>query len=388
MRGMKLPHLVRRAYTNKAGATWIGYYYQPPRGDDGTRPKPVPLGSHQVTGKGPHHPPAEVLLKYGEVTKKNVPLPAQDGTVAAVYARWLAWARQEVAAKRLAARTLKDYRAHWKLLEPVFGAGQINAITQPVLLGYFDRRTSKDRGKREVAFMGLVCAWAHARGFRAMPNPVDESLRLQMKVTKQIAPVVPADTYWVVWRCADQLVRDMLDLSLMCACRPSEAIRVPMPEDGATELLLTIRKTERSGKPAKRVPITPELHTLIERRRALQPHSLYVLFDERGQQLRVQGSIRSRLMKARKLAELVCKEAGIPWVDFTRQQLRPTAITQVDKSHGREEARKLAAHTTEKQTAHYIRHEAEMATPAVLPPMDIELLKKVEKIKADLAGKP
>jgi hypothetical protein len=387
MRRMKLPHVVKRTYTNKAGATWIGYYYQPPRGVDGARPKPIALGAHQVTSKGPHSPPAEVLVAYGEIAGKTVELPARDGTVGSIYARYLKWAANEVREKRLGRRTLDDYEAHWVELERVFGAGQVNALTQPILLGYFDRRSSKDRGKREICFLGVLCAWARARGYMTAANPVDRGLRRQMKVSKKIAPVVSADAYWVVWQCGDQLVRDTLDLSLMAACRPSEALRVAMPEPGATELELAMRKTEHSGRPAKRIPITPAMAALIERRRGLQPHSLYVLFDEKGQQLRPTGSIRSRLQKARDLAEKVCKEAGIAWTDVTLQRLRPTAVTQVDKDHGREEARKLAGHTTEKQTAHYIRHEAEMATPAALFASDPALIAKVEKIKAELASK-
>jgi hypothetical protein len=384
MRPMKLPHVVQRAYTNRQGATWIGYYYQPPRGADGKRPKPTPLGSHLVTGKGPHSPPPEVLAAYAKATGKDVDISAKHGTVASVYERYLKWAREEVRAGRLGRRTLADYEAHWVELQRVFADGQVNALTQPILLGYFDRRSSKDRGKREVCFLGVLCGWARARGYMTAPNPVDRGLRKQMKVTKHVAPVVSAEAYWVVWQCGDQLVRDTLDLALMAASRPSEALRVPMPEPGWTELELAMKKTEKSGRPAKRIPKTPALEALIERRRRLQPHSLYVLFDEKGQQLRPNGAIRSRLEKARDLAAKVCEEAGIAWTDVTLQRLRPTAVTQVDKDHGREEARKLAGHTTEKQTAHYIRHEAEMATPAALFAVDPALIAKIEQAKAKL----
>jgi integrase len=387
MRAMKLPHVITRRYTNKEGATWIGYYHQPPRGADGKRPKPTPLGSHLVTGKGPHSPPPGMLAAYAKLTGKDVEISAKDGTVANVYERYLKWAREEVRAGRLGSRTLADYESHWIELKPVFAGGQANALTQPILLGYFDRRSSKDRGKREVCFLGVLCGWARARGYMTAPNPVDRGLRKQMKVPKTVAPVVSADAYQVVWHCGDQLVRDTLDLALMAGCRPSEALRVPMPEAGWTELELAMDKTKRSGRPAKRLPKTPALEVLIERRRQLQPHSLYVLFDEKGQQLRANGSIRSRLLKARDLAAKVCKEAGIGWTDVTLQRLRPTAVTQVDKDHGREEARKLAGHTTEKQTAHYIRHEAEMATPAALFEFDPMLLAKIEQAKAELTRK-
>jgi hypothetical protein len=329
-------------------------------------------------------PPAHVLAKYSEVTGKAIQSAAKPGTVAAVYARWLEWARKEVKEGRLSRRTLADYEDHWKELLPVFGGGVMDALDQVVLLLYYDRRSSKDRAKREVNFLGMLSAWAKPRGMMRAENPVDRGLRHQMKVTSAKKPVVPPAIYQAVWACGDQLVRDTLDLSYMLATRPSEAIRVPMPDVGATELDKIMPKTSKRGRALVKVPITPAMHELIERRRAMCPHSLYVLFDDDGQQLRSNGAIRSRLYKARDLAKQVCEKAGIPWVDLTRQQLRPTAITQVDKDQGREGARKLAGHTTDKQTAHYVRPEVETAQAANRPDFDEALQAQIEAIKEQL----
>jgi integrase len=390
---MKLPYLRTRKYTNRAGKTWIGYYYEPPRGsggEPGVRPKPVPLGDETFlkNEKRTKIPPPEVLAKYSEVAKVKIAGSAAAGTIAAVYDRWLKWAEAEVKASRLARRTLDDYEAHWKELEPVFGLGAINALSQPVLLQYFDRRTSKDRAKREVNFLGLLCAWARPRGMMQVPNPVDRGLRLQMKVARKLKPTVPADVYRVVWTCGDQLVRDVLDLSYMLATRPSEALGIPMPAVGATELEKHLPKTSKRGRSVVRIPITPELQAFIDRRRALRPNSLYLLFDDDGRQLLPQGMVRTRLYKAIKLAKKVCEKLEIKWVDLTRQQLRPTAITQVDKVQGREGARKLAGHTTEKQTADYIRHEAEEAIAAALPQFDGELVRRIEATIASARPTP
>jgi integrase len=91
------------------------------------------------------------------------------------------------------------------------------------------------------------------------------------------------------------------------------------------------------------------------------------------------------LLKARDTAKVVCEKAEIPWQDFTLQQLRPTAVTKTDKDHGRDAARKIAGHTTEKQTAHYIRHEAEEAIAVALPPADQELMKRIAPIISAVA---
>jgi integrase len=384
MRRVKLLYLRTRKYTNRAGETWVGYYYEPPR-VNGKKPPPIALGSEMLP-RGQTAPtmiPPEVIAEYSRVTGKTVRPNA--GSVESVYMKWLEWARKEVAAGRLARRTLEDYEDHWALLKPVFGAGHINGLDQSVLWGYYDKRSSKDRAKREVAFLGVMCGWARPRKLMQAPNPVDRDMRKQMRVRSIQAPTVKADAYWVLWQCGDQLVRDTLSLAYMLATRPAEAIRVPMPEPGAECVEKIMPKTSKRGRKSVKFPMTAPMRELIERRRALCPHSLYILFDEKGQQLKPTGTIRSRLLKAREAAKLVCEKAEIPWQDFTLQQLRPTAITKADKEHGREGARKLAGHTTEKQTADYIRHEAEEASAVQLPAMDAGLAERIKPIISALA---
>ncbi|MDF3822905.1 hypothetical protein P3G55_23610 [Leptospira sp. 96542] len=383
---MKLPYLRMRSYTNKAGQTWVGYYYEPPRGsggEPGVKPKPVPLGDETLPKGATRNgvPPAAVLAKYSELTSKTVRPQPLDGSVAGVYARWLEWARAEVKADRLGKRTLADYESHWDALEPVFGAGQMNSLDQAVLLQYFDKRSSKDRAKREVNFLGLLCAWARPRKYMTAANPVDRGLRQQMKVQHTRKPIVTTEVYRIVWQCADQLVRDTLDLGYMLATRPTEAIRVPMPEPDATHVEKFMSKTSKRGRAVVSIPMTKELSALIERRRALNPNSLYILFDEQGRDLKPNGTVRSRLYKAVELARQVCAKLEITWVDFTRQQLRPTALTQADRVHGREGARKLGGHTTEKQTAHYIRPDTEEAQSVLPPLLNEEFMVRVEKAR-------
>jgi len=320
-----------------------------------------------------------VLAKYSEHAKVRVTLPAAAGSVAAVYGRWLQWAEAEVKAGRLARRTLDDYESHWKKLEPAFGAGPMNGLGQPVLLQYFDRRSSKDRAKREVNFVGLLCAWARPRGVMQALNPVECGMRLRMKVQRKLNPPVPADVYRVVWTCGEQLVRDTLDLSYMLATRPAEALRVPMPDLGRPSWR-SIAKDEqaRSGSSedsdharasgVHRSPARPE------------PEEPLLAIRRRRPPVAALGHGADQAVRGDQPANKICEKLEIKWIPLTRQQLRPTGITQVDKVQGREGARKLAGHTTEKQTADYIRHEAEEAVAAKLPPFDPELVRQVEAL--------
>jgi hypothetical protein len=52
---MKLPYLRTRKYKNNAGVTWIGYYYEPPRGSGGV-PGVIPKGRPLPDELRPIHP--------------------------------------------------------------------------------------------------------------------------------------------------------------------------------------------------------------------------------------------------------------------------------------------------------------------------------------------
>ena len=81
----------------------------------------------------------------------------------------------------------------------------------------------------------------------------------------------------------------------------------------------------------------------------------------------LQGKFRSRFNKARKAAKkqidaLASKvgseklhELGLEWFPFQFRDLRPKAATGKERATGTAETRRFLGHTTERQTADYVR---------------------------------
>jgi integrase len=100
--------------------------------------------------------------------------------------------------------------------------------------------------------------------------------------------------YWLVYECGDRIVRDCLDLALLCGLRPSEALGTKWADlrkgaDGSEELWIKLPKTSKSGVKIKRVRVVGNLKDLLDRVRARGIVGQTILCDEKGQKLLLQG---------------------------------------------------------------------------------------------------
>ncbi len=92
-----------------------------------------------------------------------------------------------------------------------------------------------------------------------------------------------------------------------------------------------------------------------------------ILCDEKGQKLLLQGKFRSRFYNAREAAKnhidtlteehgaAKLHELGLAWFPFQFRDLRPKAATDKERATGMAETRRFLGHTTERQTADYVR---------------------------------
>jgi integrase len=101
-----------------------------------------------------------------------------------------------------------------------------------------------------------------------------------------------------------------------------------------------------------------------------------ILCDEKGQKLLLQRKFRSRFSKARKAAKKEIDalasevgseklhELGLEWFSFQFRDLRPKAATDKERATGMAETRRFLGHTTERQTAEYVRDKiGELVNP-------------------------
>lgn len=339
--------IVRRWIAKRTGETKIAYFYRPSRkhakGQGADPRQPIPLGTDY----------RKALEKWAELHGAELELPAA-GTVAEVYTDHMKWARQPKLSK-LSARTIKDREGYWRHLAPVFGHVPIDDLQSPWMFAYFEQRSSQVSAKKELKFLSVLCNWAKARGRMTALNPLTGIMR-QLHVDEHKDIYVQDAWYQLTWRHGSQYVRDAMDFTYLCGNRPNESERATKRDIAGGELAIALAKTRRSGIGKKRLPITGELADYIERQRQKRPSSVYLVSDENGQPLRTKGSkFRREWAAARDAAEAEAKEKGLDYTRFALMDIRAKAATDIAETHGLEAARKLLGHTTQKQTADYIR---------------------------------
>jgi len=327
------PRMTLRTYKNKRGEVWTGYYYEHPRDADGKR-KATPLGSDL----------AEAKKRWA--TLEGRPLPVDQTTVAGVFSDYIKWA-ENATESELAPRTVRDRRAYWRELEPVFGRTPINALRPEFVLPYFNARSSKVSAKKELKFLGVLCNWARARGKMTAQNPTTGLIRgLKAKESRDV--YVSDTDLALVYKHAGEIIRDCLDLAYLTGQRPADVrkMRWDQVHDGKLEI------AQRKTGAKMRIAIVGELAAVIDRIRARGVIGMTILADPKGQPLKEFGYFRSQFDKARDAAEAEAAEMGIPFERFQFRDLRPKAATDLESLAA---AQKLLGHTTERMTAAYIR---------------------------------
>lgn len=330
--------MVSRSYTNKRGETSTSYYYECPRDESGKR-KAIALGTDLVQAK----------MKWAELeglARKDAPIDPADTSVKAVHARYRQWAENRVQSG-LEPRTLRDRERYWKSLEPVFGNVPIDAVRPEHMLQYFDARSSKVSAKKEIKFLSVVCNWARSRGFMVAPNPVAGVTR-QMKVKESRDIYVTDDMLALVYKHADPIIQDALDLAYLTGQRPADVLKMRWSQ--VTDGALWVQQGKTKQK--LRIDVAGELAQLLERIKARGLVGMTILADPKGQALKPFGYFRSHFDTARTEAEKEAKALGIELMRFQFRDLRAKAASDIESMT---QARKLLGHATEEMTRHYVR---------------------------------
>jgi integrase len=326
------PRMTVRTYKNKHGDVWKAYYYEHPRDAEGKR-KAEPLGSDL----------AEAKAKWAAIEGK--PLPTDPTTVAGVYEKYLKWAQSKDSS--LSPRTIRDRKAYWRELQPVYGTTPINALKPEHMLPYFNRRSSKISAKKELKFLGVMCNWARAHGYMTATNPTTGIMR-QLKVNEKRDIYVSDIDLALVYKHAGDVIKDCLDISLLTGQRPADVRKFRWDQIKSGHLEIKQNKTGAK----LRIAIVGELAEVIARIRSRGTLGLTILTDPNGQPLKEFGYFRSQFDKARDAAESEAKELGIPFQRFQFRDLRAKAATDIEDM---KRAQQLLGHTTERMTAEYIR---------------------------------
>lgn len=329
--------MIMRTYKNQHGDLWVGYYYEHPRDAAGKR-KVVSLGSDLAAAK----------KKWADI--EGAPPPIDSDTVEGVWEAYIKWAETSPDSD-LSARTIRDRRAYWRELKPVFGETPIDALLPGHIQPYFEARSSKVSAKKELKFLGTMCNWARARGKMTTPNPTTGLMR-GLKIDESRNVYVEDADLERVYRHAGEIVRDCLDLAYMTGQRPTDVRQLKW--DQIVDGKLEFRQNKTGAK--MRIAIVGELKEMIDRAReraaTVKRRPTTILFDPDGMPLNEFGHFRNQFNKARDAAEKEATELKVPFFRFQFRDLRPKSATDLESVS---EARKLLGHTTERMTAAYIR---------------------------------
>ncbi|WP_289281512.1 MULTISPECIES: tyrosine-type recombinase/integrase [unclassified Methylophaga] len=328
------PRMVKREWKTRKGVS-VAYYYEHPRDENGKR-VPEPLGTDFAKAK----------QRWGEIEGVKIEKYSGD-TLGAIYLKYMKWAENRTLSG-LSPRTIKDRKNYWTHLEPVFAHLHIDAFKPEWFLQYFESRSSQVGAKKEIKFMSVIFNWAKLRGLCTIENPITGTTR-QYKVKEHRDILITHDEYKAVHAKAKPFIKDLMDLLYMSGARPDEAVSFRFEHDKGDELVYRMGKTNK----IKRVQIGPDLRALINKRKKLLKACKVtminppILFDDKGNKLSLNGTIKYWFGKARDDAALKRR--------WQLKDIRPYAATERYKKEGIEATRRLLGHSTEAQTRSYIR---------------------------------
>jgi integrase len=242
-----------------------------------------------------------------------------------------------------AVRTRKDNEKQFKYLALVFSGVALADIRPEHVKKYLDHRgqSSKVQANREKALLSHLLNCARERGMLDSANPCEGVKGFR----ENARTVYIADSEFSALRnCADDPLKDALDLALSLGLRPSDILRIQLGDINNAELVVTTAKTKNTTKVVLRFEVTKSLSILLERiqnRPYRKKAATTLLQTQRGEPL-TSAALRTRFEKARLLS-------GVKF------QFRDIRAKHATDSSDAETARKRLGHSSVAMTEKYIR---------------------------------
>lgn len=332
------PNLITRRWTRKSGEVRCCYYYRKGRAEGRAL---IKLGSDY----------AEAVRKYAGIIGVQIE-PAIPNSVEDVYRDYMKWA---TTSSPLSTRTIKDRQGYWANLGPVYGQCCIDELEPGSVFEYFELRSSQASAKKELKFLQTMCNWAKSRGKMRGANPCSGIMQ-QLPVSEGRSIYVEDTWYQLALKHSSELIRNALEFTYLFANRPDETSKARFDHIEGDELVIQLAKTKGKGLKEKRIHLDGPRLDFISRMRKKPISSFYIVSDEQGQRVRPdQAKFKAAWKAARDAAAAEAKALGIPFTRFQLRDIRAKAATDIARDHGIEAARLMLGHTTQKQTAAYIR---------------------------------
>jgi len=246
--------------------------------------------------------------------------------------------------------TRQQYQTYLKQLKPVFGNAGWHEVTLPVLRQYLDGRAQKVSANRELSVLSAIWQKAILWGMTEKLWPANGVKNWKNKeVARQVE--VTDELFNAVYKHADRLLRDSMDIATATGMRITDVRTILMPTNGAIRL-----NASKTGKVAEfMVADSPVLSAIVERRDAMKAHCVMLLCTDTGRQA-TERMLLNRWNNAKKKAATENPALKDALNGLYNRDMRSRAA---DLSADLDSAAKLLQHSSKKITADHYRNKPE-----------------------------
>lgn len=331
----KHPRLVSQTRRNKDGRVRVYYFYDMRH----VGQKRIPLGTDYD----------EAIAKWDELHNNK---PRAVGRVQEAITDW----REHVLPNYNNDDTRDDYARQLKRIEGVFGQMFWEEVELPHLRQYLQASKAKIQANREMSVFSIV--WNHARkvGMTNLPWPATGVKNWKNPESAREFEVTDA-LFDAVYREADQMLRDCMDLSTATGMRLTDCRTVLMPQGDKLRL-----KASKTGKRADfDITLSEVLPKLVERRRAIPASHMMLLSTPDGFPVTAR-MLRTSYDRARELAASRPENRLIAPA-IKKMILRDMRKRASDLAETDDEASGLLQHSSKAVTAKHYRTRATNLKP-------------------------
>lgn len=239
-----------------------------------------------------------------------------------------------------AAATQREYKRYAKRLQEVFGDSLLGAIDSSHIAQYLRKRTAPKEANREASMLSSVYQEAMAQGW-VSSNPC-RGVRRNPESASDIIPTASEIDRLLL--AAGPQMRAILDVELLTAARKKDLLSIRLA-DWSDEGLHLVQSKTGARLLYERMP---ELEAAVARAKGLRRRvgSLYLFAGRLGQPITESGfdTVWQKLRA----------KAGVRH-ELTFHSLRAYVITEAERRHGIDYARRIAGHKSASTTARYVR---------------------------------
>lgn len=244
----------------------------------------------------------------------------------------------------LAPKTMRDYRMNAEVLRDVFGHMPPNDIRPSDIARYLDEHPHATAANRQIALCSIIM------GYGLRYDLIDRNVCLGVKrrKLKRRNRYITTAEFDAIKGAAGRLA-PVVDLAYLTAIRKGDMLRLTWDDVTPEGLVVRVAKTDgnllvrysdRLASTLKCLQNASRGRTIVQTAKGLGYSATG--FDSVWQRIRAKSGV----------------------VDIHWHDIRGTALTDLERTHGIGEAKKLAAHANQSMTEAYVRSRT---TVAVLP---------------------